>query len=58
MIYTSENFPTEMDSLNPAVLEKAIEISNFLVDEEGWNPEQAVPESIARAEVWFYNLEG
>ena len=58
MVWMFENFKTDLDSLNPAVREKALEIANELMKEEKFTEKEAIAEAIKQAEEWFYDLEG
>ena len=52
------NLKTDLESLNPPVREKALEIANELVKEEKYTKKEAITEAIKQAEEWFYDLEG
>ncbi|MDT0687373.1 MULTISPECIES: hypothetical protein [Flavobacteriaceae] len=58
MDWTFEDFKTDLDSLNPAVREKALEIANDLMKEEKYTTKEAITKAIKQAEEWFYDLEG
>ena len=53
-----EDFKTDLDSLNPPVRKKALEIAKQLVLNENYTEKKAISEAIKQAEEWFYNLEG
>lgn len=53
-----EDFKTDLDSLNPPVRKKALEIAKQLVEEKNYSKEKAITEAIVKAEEWFYDLEG
>ncbi len=53
-----EDFKTDLDSLNPPVRKKALEIAKQLVLKENCTEKEAVAEAIIKAEEWFYDLEG
>jgi uncharacterized protein YdaT len=58
MKWTLENYPFEMNDLEPHVREKAIEIANQLSAERTVSELSVVPEAIKRAQEWFLELEG
>ncbi|MCX2838433.1 hypothetical protein HC174_12190 [Salinimicrobium sp. CDJ15-81-2] len=58
MEWLFEDFKTDLESLNPPVREKALEIANELVKEEKYTKKEAITEAIKQAEEWFYDLEG
>ncbi|MDT0690900.1 hypothetical protein RM549_13965 [Salegentibacter sp. F188] len=58
MDWTFEDFKTDLDSLNPAVREKALEIANELMKEGKYTKKEAITKAIKQAEEWFYDLEG
>ncbi len=58
MDWTFENFNVELDSLNPQVKSKAIEIARNLINQENYSEKEAIHEGIKKAEEWFYDLEG
>ncbi|WP_168194563.1 hypothetical protein [Antarcticibacterium arcticum] len=58
MDWMFENFKTDLDSLNPIVREKALEIANEVMKEGKFTEKEAITEAIKRAEEWFYDLEG
>ncbi len=53
-----ENFKTDLNSLNPTVREKALEIANELMKEGKFTEKEAIIEAFKRAEEWSYDLEG
>ncbi|WP_169303379.1 hypothetical protein [Pedobacter cryophilus] len=52
------DFGLELNDLNSMVKERAIEIANQLLEEEGWLKEEALKEGIKQAQEWFLDLEG
>jgi uncharacterized protein YdaT len=58
MEWTLENFPLEMNELEPQVRNKAIEIANKLKLEGKTPTLSIVEEAIKQAQEWFLNLEG
>lgn len=58
MTWTLENFPLEMQDLNPQVREKAIEIANRMKQQRTVNELAIVEQAIKEAEEWFINMEG
>ncbi|MDT0691376.1 hypothetical protein RM549_16390 [Salegentibacter sp. F188] len=58
MDWTFEDFKTDLDSLNPTVREKALEIANELMKEGKFTEKEAITEAIKQSEEWFYDLEG
>jgi uncharacterized protein YdaT len=58
MKWTNENYPFEMNDLEPHVREKAIEISNQLKQDNTVSELSIVPEAIKRAQEWFLDMEG
>ena len=58
MDWMFEDFKTDLDSLNPTVREKALEIANELMKEGKFTEKEAITKAIKRAEEWFYDLEG
>ena len=58
MKWTNEDYPFEMNDLEPHVREKAIEIANQLKEERTVSELSIVPEAIKRAQEWFLELEG
>ncbi len=53
-----EDFKTDLDSLNPLVRKKALEIAKQLVLKENYTEKEAITKAIIKAEEWFYDLEG
>ena len=53
-----EDFEPELQELKPTVREKAIEIAEKLVEEEGYPEDKAIAQGIKEAEEWFLNMEG
>ena len=58
MDWTFEEFRTELETLNPVVRKKAIEIANDLIEKEGLSQDLAIKKAVVMAEEWFYDLEG
>ncbi|HEX6982437.1 MAG TPA: hypothetical protein VF181_06730 [Balneolaceae bacterium] len=58
MKWTFENFKADLDDLNPAVREKAIEIAKKLMEKDNYSEERAIKEGIKEAEEWFLNSQG
>ena len=58
MDWTCEEFRAELDTLNPSVRKKAIEIAKELIEKEGFSREKAIKKAVVMAEEWFYDLEG
>lgn len=58
MDWMFDDFKTELDSLNPTVREKALEIAQELVQKKDLSAKEALKEAIIRAEEWFYDLGG
>lgn len=57
MGWTFENYPAEMDDLDPRVRKKAIEVANDLLL-KGISEQEIITEAIKQAQEWFLNLEG
>ena len=55
MPWNRNDFPDSMKSLNPVVRDKAIDIANTLLEEEGYEEDRAIPIAIAQAEEWAQN---
>ncbi|EIJ39327.1 hypothetical protein JoomaDRAFT_2342 [Galbibacter orientalis DSM 19592] len=53
-----EDFKTDLDSLNPLVRKKALEIAKQLVLKKNYTEKEAITKAIIKAEEWFYDLEG
>lgn len=58
MNWNAENFPKEMEILNPRTREKAIELLNALIDSNIYSEQEAIALAIQQAEEWFYEAEG
>ena len=58
MEWLFEDFKTDLDSLNPVVREKTLEIANELMKRGKFTEKEAITEAIKQAEEWFYDLEG
>ena len=58
MEWLFEDFKTDLDSLNPPIREKALEIANELMKQGEYSEKEAIDEAIKKAEEWFYDLEG
>ncbi len=58
MDWTFEEFRAELDTLNPSVRKKAIDIAKELIEKEDFSKEKAIKKEIVMAEEWFYDLEG
>ena len=58
MDWMFEDFRTDLDSLDPVIKEKALEIANQLMKQGKFTEKEAITEAIKRAEEWFYDLEG
>lgn len=58
MKWDVENFPKEMEILNPRTREKAIELLNNLTNNNLYNESEAIVLAIKQAEEWFYEAEG
>lgn len=58
MEWTFENFKPELDSLEPNVRKKAMEIARKLMQQENHSEATAIKEGIARAEEWFMDIGG
>lgn len=56
--WTSDNYPFEMNELEPKVRDKAIEIANQLKENHTVSELSIVPEAIKQAQEWFLELEG
>lgn len=57
-MWTTENFPFEMNDLDPKIREKAIQIANELRESQEVSELNIVKEAIRRAQQWFISLEG
>jgi len=53
-----EDFETDLDSLDPSVKEKALEIAKQLMLKQNYKEKEAIADAIVKAEEWFYDLEG
>ena len=53
-----EDFRTDLDSLDPVIKEKALDIANQLMKQGKLTEKEAITEAIKRAEEGFYDLEG
>lgn len=51
MDWTFEEFRAELDTLNPSVRKKAIEIAKELIEKEDFSKEKAIKKAIVMAEV-------
>ncbi|EIJ39895.1 hypothetical protein LDL79_10975 [Leeuwenhoekiella palythoae] len=58
MDWMFEDFKSDLDSLDPRVREKALEIAGQLVKEKNYMEKKAISEAIVKAEEWFYDLGG
>ncbi|MCC4227457.1 MULTISPECIES: hypothetical protein [Flavobacteriaceae] len=58
MDWMFDDFKNDLDSLNPQVKKKALEIAKKLVEEKNYSKEKAITEAIVKAEEWFYDLGG
>ena len=58
MDWMFDDFKNDLDSLDPRVKKKALEIARQLVEEKNYPRKKAITEAIVRAEEWFYDLEG
>ncbi|MEO6349001.1 MAG: hypothetical protein ABIO60_13955 [Aquaticitalea sp.] len=58
MEWTFENFKPELDSLEPNVRKKAMEIAHQLKLEKNCSEAEAIKEGISRAEEWFLDIGG
>lgn len=58
MEWTENNYPIEMNELEPRVRNKAIEIANKLKNERSVRELSVVDEAIRLAQEWFINEEG
>lgn len=58
MKWDAENFPKEMENLNPRTREKAIELLNKLTSNNIYSESEAITLAIQQAEEWFYEAEG
>lgn len=58
MNWTNEDYPFEMNDLEPHVREKALEFANQLRAERTVSELNIVPEAIKRAQEWFLDMEG
>ncbi len=58
MDWKFENFRTDLDSLNPTIRKKALEIASYLIKEKSYTEKKAIAEAIIKAEEWYYDLEG
>tara|TARA_B100002051_G_C16702759_1_gene621953 strand:- start:650 stop:826 length:177 start_codon:yes stop_codon:yes gene_type:complete len=58
MDWTFEEFRAELDTLNPSVRKKAIEIAKDLIKKEDFSKTEAIKKAVVMAEEWFYDLEG
>jgi uncharacterized protein YdaT len=52
MPWSPDQYPESMKHLSPVVREKAIEIANALLEEEGMGEGRAIRIAIARAKTW------
>jgi uncharacterized protein YdaT len=57
MNWTKEQYPFEMNDLEPHVREKAIEIANQLKKDRAVSELSIVPEAIKQAKQWFLDME-
>ena len=53
MDWMFDDFKNDLDSLNPQVKKKALEIAKKLVEEKNYSKEKAITEAIVKAEEWF-----
>lgn len=58
MEWTFENFKPKLDTLEPNVRKKALEIAHQLMTENRYSEEEAINAGIARAEEWFMDIGG
>ncbi|MEJ6978881.1 hypothetical protein WG906_00370 [Pedobacter sp. P351] len=58
MKWNAENFPKEMEILNPRTRDKAIELLNTLMGSNIYSEQEAIALAIQQAEEWFYEAEG
>ena len=58
MDWMFEDFHTDLDSLNPPVRTKALEIAQELMKGGKLSEKEAITEGIKQAEEWFYDLGG
>ncbi|WP_461789449.1 DUF2188 domain-containing protein [Pedobacter sp.] len=58
MKWTLENYPLEMEELEPRTREKAIEIANRLKSEGNIKELSIVEEAIRQAKEWSLEMEG
>ena len=58
MDWMFDDFKNDLDSLNPQVKKKALELAKKLVEEKNYSKEKAITEAIVKAEEWFYDLGG
>ncbi len=52
MPWTTEDYPDSLKNLEPETREKAIEIANALLTEQGYGEGRAIAIATSRAEVW------
>ncbi|WP_174733016.1 DUF2188 domain-containing protein [Mesobacillus harenae] len=55
MPWTNNDYPDSMKNLKPDVRDKAIEIANALVEEEGYEDGKAIPIAIDKAKEYEAN---
>lgn len=53
--FTKEDYPGSFKNLKPEVRNKAIEISNALIKDEGYEDSRAIPIAISKAKEWADN---
>lgn len=58
MKWTLEQYPLEMEELEPKTREKAIEIANRLKSEGNVKELSIVEEAIRQAKEWYLEMEG
>lgn len=57
MEWTFEDFEADLKDLTPQVRNKALEIANQLMKEEGYSKAKAIKEAITKAQEWFFDSE-
>ncbi len=58
MDWMFKDFKPDLDSLDPRVKEKALEIAKQLVSEKNYTKKRAISDAIVKAEERFYDLGG
>ena len=56
--WTFEGFHVKLDELEDSIRNKALDIATRLMETGKYTERDAIEEGIARAEEWFYDLEG